>query len=86
MLSSATKHGVVVPSDVDPVTVTVAGVNRQIRPRALFFKGAGDVSITDDEGTTVVYTVVAGQILDIRPRMVNSTATTVAAGSIIGWW
>lgn len=88
LLSTAKRHGTVVPDDSDPVTVSVGAVpsNKQIRPRALYFKAAGNVVIVDDEGTSITYAVSIGQVLDVSPYQVKATGTTVAAGNIIGWW
>lgn len=85
-IGPARSHGVVVPHDTNTTTITVGGVDKAVRPRALYFKAAGNVAIEDEEGTVVTYAVTAGQVLDISPHVVMLTGTTVAAGNIIGWW
>lgn len=67
---------VVTPSDT---------VNMQdIRP--VYCDAAGDVAVVDKNDTVIVYTVVAGQFLPIKPKRINSTSTTVAPGSLIQIW
>lgn len=43
--------------------------------RAVFIEGAGDISMTDSAGTTIVYTVPAGTLLPFRPATVNTSGT-----------
>jgi hypothetical protein len=75
--SPADRHYVVVPHDtteLDP------------KPRALKFLAAGDAKVEDADGTTVVYPVSAGELLQFRAKRVHSTGTTVAAGKIVAWY
>jgi hypothetical protein len=53
-------------------------------PKALRFNAAGNVALTGNDGVTVVFAVAAGEVLNLRPRAVKATNTTVAAGNIIG--
>jgi len=72
--SPATKHAAVTPSDstdLDP------------KPRGLFIKAAGDVSITDELGVTILYTsLAAGTLLPFRAKRVNASGTTA---TVIAW-
>lgn len=52
-------------------------------PRALYFKAAGNVAISGDDGVSVTIPVVAAQRLDVRPTRVLATGTTVTATNII---
>jgi hypothetical protein len=70
----------IVPSDthlaVTPSNSTeLTDSNGRPYCRALYIEGAGDISITDVAGTTIVYTVPAGTLLPFRPVRVNSTGT-----------
>lgn len=76
----ASQQEAITPSDSTSLTRS----NGELKYRAIFVEGAGDVSITDVNGTTVVYTVPAGTLLPFRPLRVNSTGTT--ATGITGWW
>lgn len=45
--------------------------------RAIYVGGAGDISIDDLTGTTVVFVgVVAGSVLPVQTELVNATGTT----------
>lgn len=68
----ATTHLSVTPSD------TTSLLDNQGVPicRALFIEGAGDISITDINDETIVYTVPAATLLPFKPKRVNSTLTT----------
>jgi hypothetical protein len=45
--------------------------------RAIYVGGAGNISMTGDDGNTEVFTgLLAGQILPCGPRKVNTTSTT----------
>lgn len=68
----ASAHSAVTPSD----TTSLLDQNGLPRCRALYIEGAGDISITDATGVTIVYTVPAGTLLPFRPSRVNSTNTT----------
>lgn len=57
-----------------PVTPSNS-VNLSFVPQALYIGVAGDISLTDADGNTVVFTVAAG-ILDLSPVRVNATGTT----------
>lgn len=67
---------VVTPSD----TVDM----QDIRP--VYCNAAGDVAVVDKNNTVFIYTVTAGQLLPIKPKRINSTGTTVAAGSLVQFW
>ena len=63
-------HWTIVPGagDLDP------------RPHVLYVAAPGDVTIVDEEGTELAYTVTAGQILPFSPVKV-----TAATATILGW-
>lgn len=50
----------------------------EIVPKGIFVGGAGDVSVIgfDDSAAVVFYSVAAGTVLPIRPKIVKSTGTT----------
>lgn len=53
--------------------------------RALFVGGAGNIACLMADGTSCTFTgVVAGSVLPIRVRRVNSTSTT--ATNIVAMW
>lgn len=54
--------------------------------RSLKCNAAGDVAVVDIDGTVAVYTVRAGEEIPVACKRVNATGTTVAAGSIRGWY
>lgn len=67
--NSASNAVAVTPSD----TVNYDGQDA----RGLYIGGAGDVSLLTAAGKTVLFTgVLAGSILPIRHKRVNSTSTT----------
>lgn len=75
----ASAHSAVTPSN----STTLTDNNGTPYCRALFISGAGDISITDVNNVTVVYTVPAGTLLPFRPKRVNLTSTT--ATGIVCW-
>lgn len=58
-------------AEVTPSDVT----NFSSLPQALYIGVAGDISLTSQDGNTVVFTVGSG-ILDVSPLRVNATNTT----------
>lgn len=52
----------------------------------IYCNAAGDVAVTDHYGTTLVYTVTAGQMLPVLVRRVNVTDSTLTADQLIGLW
>ena len=73
MESPPTRHFSITPSD---------STDLAIRPRALYCQTYGTVAITDEFGTSVTYTVAAGQILPFRGMRILSTGTTA---TVVGW-
>jgi len=62
----------VTPSDSTDLTYSTC--------RAIYIGGAGDISIVDGAGTTVVFTgVTAGSILPVQTARINATATTATS-------
>lgn len=58
----------IVPSDTDPLPLGVNGI---------YVGGAGNLSLTDQNGTTTVFTAVpVGTTLRVGPLRVNATLTT----------
>lgn len=52
----------------------------------IYCNAAGDVSVMDHYGTSATYTVVAGQILPVIVKRVNTTGTTLTNAQLIGLW
>jgi hypothetical protein len=77
-LETAHRHVSVTPSDT--ASLSVAGE----LPRALRIGAAGDVSVTDQYETAIVYTCVTGEVLEVKAARVNSTSTT--ATGIVAWY
>lgn len=59
----------------DTVDFTVQGTGRKLCD-ALYVGGAGIVVAVFEDGTTVSFTAVAGEILPIAIKRVNATTTT----------
>jgi hypothetical protein len=78
-LETAAFHGAVTKSD----SADIALINGR-GPRALRIGGAGDVAVVDQRGTVVVYTCVAGEVLEVKAKRVNSTSTD--ATGIVAWY
>lgn len=57
----------VTPSDVTSLALGVNGI---------YVGGAGNLSLTDQSGNTVVFAVTAGQTVHFGPLRVNATGTT----------
>lgn len=57
-------------------TVNIVDPARDPLPDAIYVGGAGVVAAVFQDGTVVNFTAVAGQILPIRIKRVNSTNTT----------
>lgn len=76
------KHAAITPNDSTLLTKD-GTVGTGLLYHALYITGAGNISITDKYGTTIVYAVPANFILPFRPLRVNSTSTT--ATGIVGW-
>lgn len=53
-------------------------------PKAIRCQAAGNVSLVGSDDVAVVFAVAAGETLDVRPKRINATGTTVGAGSVIG--
>jgi hypothetical protein len=74
MAGPALRHYTVTPSDtvaLDP------------RPRALYVNSDGDLALElPGDSAPIVYSVVAGQVLPIRPVRIHATGTTA---TIIAW-
>jgi hypothetical protein len=70
--SSAFTHTSVTPSN----TTEYVSSTGDPYCRGIFVEVAGDISLTDRTGTTIVYTVPAATLLPFRPVRVNSTSTT----------
>lgn len=63
--------------------VTPGAGDLPFKPRALYVQAAGTVTIQDDLGISIVYNVLAGQILPFRGLKV----TAVGSGaSVVAWY
>lgn len=71
----ADRHFSITPNDSTDLTVT---------PRAIYVGGAGTLTMLDQNGGSVQYTVLAGQVLPFRATRVTATGTT--ATGLIGWY
>ena len=69
--------GTVTKSD----TADIPKVNGRF-PRALFCNGAGDVKVMATDETTAIFTVVAGQQIDVQAKRVYSTGSTITASIV----
>lgn len=75
-IESSPVYQAVTPSDSTNFSVTALGQSFT-RTRALFVGGAGNIVVVDEAGTTCTFTgVVAGSVLPIVCKRVNSTNTT----------
>ena len=63
-------------------TVTPSNTIKLPMMAPIYCSAAGDVSAIDKNGTTIVYTVLAGSWLPIMPVQITAANTTVAAGSL----
>ena len=52
----------------------------------VYCNAAGNVSVRDQHGVTLTYTVNAGQVIPVIAKRILATNTTVAAGSLFGLW
>jgi hypothetical protein len=50
------------------------------KPRAIWCQTAGDVTVVDEAGTSLVYTVSQGQVLDFRAHRITASTAT-----LYGW-
>lgn len=73
MESPPTRHFTITPSD---------STDLAIRPRALYCQTGGAIAITDEFGTSITYTVSAGQTLPFRGIRILATGTTA---TVVGW-
>ncbi len=48
-------------------------------PRTLYVEAGGTVTIEDQFGTSLTYTVTQGQILPFRPRRITAATATIFA-------
>lgn len=71
--SPATKHFAIVPDD---------NADLPILPRAIYCQVEGTLMVRDSEGSTLPYTLSAGDRIDFRGVRVMSTGTT---GTYYGW-
>lgn len=78
-LETGAYHAAVTKSD----SIDIPKINGR-GPRALRIGGAGDVAVVDQRGTVVVYTCVAGEVLEFKAKRVNSTSTDAA--NIVAWY
>ncbi len=58
-------------------TANIAGPNRDLTD-AIYCGGAGIAQVVLQDDTVVPFTVVAGQILPVAAKRVNSTSTTAS--------
>jgi hypothetical protein len=75
--SPATKHATITPNDSADIPN---------RPRAIKCLAAGTVAIRDELGTDITYTVLQGDVLQIRAARVLATGTSLTAAQLIAWW
>ena len=73
LTSPATKHFAIIPDD---------NADLPILPRVIYCHVEGTIVVRDSEGTTLPYTMVAGDCIDFRGVRVMNTGTT---GTYYGW-
>ena len=78
-IETAHRHAAVTASDTADISLIDGRTCRALR-----IGGAGNVVVVDQGGTAVTYTCVAGEVLLIEARRVNSTNTT--ATGIVAWF
>jgi hypothetical protein len=71
--SPAVRHYAITPND---------NTDLPRRPRALRVQVGGTLSLVDEAGTVVSYTVLAGEILPFRAVRVRATGTSA---TVVGW-
>lgn len=71
--SPATKHFAIMPDDTGDLPRL---------PRVIYCQSGGTITIRDEQGITLPYTMQAGERLDFRGVRVMSTGTT---GTYYGW-
>lgn len=54
-----------------------------IKPMGIYCEGEGTIVVRDAGGVDLPYTMVAGQVLTLRPVRVLATGTT---GTFYGWY
>jgi hypothetical protein len=68
--------------DIDPArywaAVTKSDATILTGVKGLFIGGAGDVVLTDQNGTDATFTCVAGQLLPVSPKHVKAATTATA--------
>lgn len=74
LTSPAVAQYAVIPSDTEDLPV---------RPRAIYVNAPGSAVLQDSDGSQVVYELLAGALLPIRPVRVLSTGTTA---QLIAWY
>ena len=73
LISQARRHSIIVPSDTEDLIDA---------PKALYANTEGYAAIRDELGQDVVYYVLQGLILPLRPKRVLATGTTA---QLIAW-
>lgn len=75
-MTPARKHFLITPSNTAVLT----------RHKAIYCAVGGDVVIEDSEGTTLVYTLLAGDVLPFRPYRIRvSDGSTSTSATLYGW-
>lgn len=69
----AVRHFAITPSNT---------VDLPTKPKVLYCAAAGTVALMDDSGTTLTYTLAAGQVFPFSPKRVLATGTTA---TVVGW-
>lgn len=65
------------PAEYAAAVTTSDSTNFDNLTRGIYIGGAGNVSVYLDDGTTVLFKgAVAGSIIPVRAKRINSTATT----------
>lgn len=72
--SPATHHLAITPQD---------GVDLPVRPRVLRVLSSGDLSLRDEAGTVITYSVSAGDVIGLSVAGVEATGTTA---TVAGWY
>ncbi len=71
--SPADVHRVITPNDL---------ADLPFKPRAIIALTSGTVAIQDKLGTSITYSVIAGDLLPFRPTRILATGTTA---TLVAW-
>lgn len=62
--------------------ISASGVALSPKPRGVWCQAAGSLTVEDDQGTSLSYTMAQGAVLGFRPHKV----TAIASGTFYAWY